>query len=171
MIDNKVHGRVWQFGDGIDTDLMLPMHASLRQPEEQQKFIFEANRPGWVDQAEGGDIIVAGRNFGIGSARPAARVLRDFGIAAVVAEGVNGLFMRNAVNFGLLCMEAPGVLGIFDEMDSACIHIDSWIVENERSGLSVPGRPVPDDLKQLMLSGGLRRRLEEAGYIAPAPSR
>lgn len=55
-----------------------------------------------------GDIIVGGLNFGAGSSRPAARSLRNLGIAAPVAESVNGLFFRNAANYGLLALERPG---------------------------------------------------------------
>jgi aconitase A len=70
------------------------------------------NRLGWVDQVRAGDIIVGGLNYGMGSSHPAARSLRNLGIAALLAESINGLFFRNAVNFGLLALGCWGRCGI-----------------------------------------------------------
>ena len=70
-------GRVWKFGDDINTDLMVPAIAMTKPAEERLKYCFSANRPGWVDMVKEGDIIVGGKNFGLGSSRPGAEVLRD----------------------------------------------------------------------------------------------
>ena len=66
-------GKVWKFGDDINTDLMLPGPLLFATEEEQKKAVFSANRPGWVDQVRAGDVIIGGLNFGMGSSRPAAR--------------------------------------------------------------------------------------------------
>lgn len=163
---NTIEGRVWKFGDGMNTDLLLPMHASLRPPEKQTAYVFEANRPGWAQQVEAGDIIVAGRYFGIGSSRPAAQVLRNLGIAAVVADGVNGLFMRNAINFGLPCFDADGVTAMFVEGDVARINNVEWRIANRRTGAAIQAIALPDNLRKIMLTGGLRAHLQAEGYIA-----
>jgi 3-isopropylmalate/(R)-2-methylmalate dehydratase small subunit len=102
-----ISGKVWKFGDDINTDLMLPGPLLFATEEKQKRAVFSANRPGWVDQVRTGDIIVGGLNYGMGSSRPAARSLRNLGIAALLAESINGLFFRNAVNFGLLPSNAP----------------------------------------------------------------
>ena len=104
-----ISGAVWIFGDNINTDLMLPGPMLFASEEEQKRAVFAANRPGWVDQVRPGDIIIGGLNYGMGSSRPAARSLRNLGVAAVIAHSINGLFFRNAVNFGLLALECPGV--------------------------------------------------------------
>jgi len=104
----KYVARVWKFGDNINTDLILPNVAFYLTPQEQLKYIFRANRPGWVDLVQPGDILIGGRNFGMGSSRPAARNLKNLGLACLVAEGVNGLFYRNCVNFAFLQPSAPG---------------------------------------------------------------
>ena len=62
-------GRVWKFGDDINTDLMLPGPLLTASEAEQARAVFSANRPGWIDQIAPGDIIVGGRNFGTGSSR------------------------------------------------------------------------------------------------------
>ncbi len=69
-------GRVWKFGDNINTDLMLPGPYLYRSPEEQARAVFMNNRPGWVDQVQTGDAIIGGFNYGMGSSRPAARSIR-----------------------------------------------------------------------------------------------
>ena len=73
-------GRVWKFGDNINTDLMLPGRCCISSPEQQARAVFMNNRPGWVDQVQKGDVIVGGFNYGMGSSRPAARSLRNCGV-------------------------------------------------------------------------------------------
>jgi 3-isopropylmalate/(R)-2-methylmalate dehydratase small subunit len=99
--DGLLEGRCWRFGDNINTDLMFPTASFRATPEERLKLVFSANRPGWSELVQPGDIIIAGSNFGTGSGRPAATVLGYLKIAAVIASSVNGLFMRNAINAGL----------------------------------------------------------------------
>src|SRR3981189_3350565 len=111
--------RVWKFGDDINTDLMLPGPLLTASEEEQRRAVFSANRPGWVDQVRRGDIIIGGRNFGTGSSRPAARSLRNLGLGALIAESINGLFFRNAVSFGFLALQRPGITTAFEESQTA----------------------------------------------------
>ena len=160
-------GRVWKFGDDINTDLMLPGPLLTASEEEQRRAVFSANRPGWVDQVRPGDIIIGGRNFGTGSSRPAARSLRNLGLGALVAESINGLFFRNAVSFGFLALECPGIGAAFEEGQIAEIAIETWTVRNRDTGAVLPVRPVPDQLLSLMTSGGIYPLLEKQGLIAP----
>ena len=84
-------------------------------PKDQAKHVFEANRPGWVNEMRAGDFIVAGRNFGMGSSRPAPMVLNALSVGCVLADSINALFFRNCVSFGLLALECPGVSEMFQE--------------------------------------------------------
>lgn len=59
-----VIGKIWKFGDNINTDLMVPTPSLYLPPAEQKRFVFSANRPGWVDLVRPGDIIIGGKNFG-----------------------------------------------------------------------------------------------------------
>lgn len=162
-----ITGRVWKFGDDINTDLMLPGPLLMASEEEQRRAVFSANRPGWVDQIAPGDIIIGGRNFGTGSSRPAARSLRNLGLGALIAESINGLFFRNAVSFGFLALECPGVHTAFDEGQSAEIAIDTWTVRNRDTGATFAISPLPEQLLSLMTSGGIYPLLEKQGLIAP----
>jgi len=165
-----VTGRVWKFGDNINTDLMLPnsVNGGGATLDEQARAVFSANRPGWVEAMRPGDIIVGGKSYGMGSNRPAARSLRHLGVACVIAETINGLFFRNCVNFGLLALECPGVSAAFEEMQTAEIALGEFKVRNRETGTVLQARPVPDNLLALMQNGGIFPLLEKRGLIAPA---
>jgi len=163
-----IAGRVWKFGDDINTDLMLPGSVMVKSPEEQARAVFAANRPGWIDQMRPGDVIVAGKNYGMGSNRPAARSLRNIGIGFLLAESINGLFFRNSVNFGFLALECPGAEAAFDEGDTAELEIDAgWSVRNARTGATLTPARIPERLLRLMRGGGIFPLLEAEGLIAP----
>ena len=95
-----ITGRVWKFGDNINTDLMLPniVNGGASTLDEQGSAVFSANRPGWVDEMRPGDFIVGGKSYGIGSNRPAARSLRHIGVACLLAETINGLFKAEVIH-------------------------------------------------------------------------
>ena len=162
-----ITGRVWKFGDDINTDLMLPGPLLTASEEEQRRAVFSANRPGWVDEVRPRDILIGGRNFGTGSSRPAARSLRNLGLGALIAESINGLFFRNAVSFGFVAFECGGIHAAFEEGQTAEISIESWTVRNRESGAVLPISPVPEQLLSLMISGGIYPLLEKEGLIAP----
>ena len=162
-----IAGRVWMFGDNINTDLMLPGSLLFATEDEQKRAVFSANRPGWVDEMRTGDIIVGGLNYGMGSSRPAARSLRSLGIAALVADSINGLFFRNAVNFGLIALECPGVHAAFAEGQTGEISLDDFTVRNRDTGAVLEASPVPPMLLDMMRHGGVYPDLERRGLIAP----
>ncbi len=163
----KFTGKVWKFGPDINTDLILPGHVHWASPEEQARCVFEANRPGWVDEVTQGDIIVAGKNFGMGSSRPAARSLKNLGLACLVAESINGLFFRNCVNWGFPALECPGVFDAFEEGDTAEVSLIDFVVRNTASKVALAGGEIPASLLATLEAGGLYPQLEAEGLIAP----
>jgi 3-isopropylmalate/(R)-2-methylmalate dehydratase small subunit len=163
----KFTSRVWKFPDNINTDLILPNAAFYLTPQEQIQYVFKANRPGWVELVRPGDILIGGRNFGMGSSRPAARNLKNLGLACVVAHSINGLFYRNAVNFAFPAMECEGVQDLFDEGDEAEIDFASGSVTNKTRGTSLSGRTIPGELLRIVEAGGIFPLLEREGLIAP----
>jgi 3-isopropylmalate/(R)-2-methylmalate dehydratase small subunit len=163
----KFTARVWKFGDNINTDLILPNVAFYLTPEEQLKYIFRANRPGWVDLVQKDDILIGGKNFGMGSSRPAARNLKNLGLACLVADSINGLFYRNCVNFAFPAMECPGIEGLFEEGETAEVDFESGIVKNVSTGRTMTGRTIPPQLLKIVSAGGIFALLETEGAIAP----
>jgi len=160
-------GRVWKVGDNINTDLILPSAAFYLTSEEQARHVFSANRPGWADQVQRGDILIGGKNFGMGSSRPAARSLKNLGLACLVAPYVNGLFFRNCVNFAFPAVECPGVDEAFEEGDIAEVDVAQAIVKNVTHGTKLTGKPMPPKLLVLVQAGGIYPLLEKEGLIAP----
>jgi 3-isopropylmalate/(R)-2-methylmalate dehydratase small subunit len=159
-------GRVWKFGDDINTDLVIPNFAVLMPVAEQLQHCFSANRPGWVDQVQAGDVLVVGRNFGVGSARNIGSIFHGLGIAGVVAESFNGLGLRNCINVGLPSLPCPGVMDVFAEGDVADVDWINGAVHNVTRGTQVRGNPVPPQLQAIVLGGGVEGVLRREGYLA-----
>ena len=163
----KFTGKVWRFPANINTDLILPMKVYYEEPVVQARHVFGANRPGWVDEIAPGDIIIAERNFGMGSSRPAARSLKLLGLGCLLADSINGLFYRNCINFGFPALECPGVSEMFCEGDTAEADFDTGRVTNLSSNTATDAVAVPDSLRRVLEMGGIYPLLEAEGKIAP----
>jgi 3-isopropylmalate/(R)-2-methylmalate dehydratase small subunit len=129
--------------------------------------MFEANRPGWSAQVQPGDILVAGRNYGMGSGRPAAQVMKDLGLVCLLAESLNGLFLRNCVNLAFPALEIPGVHAAFEEGDEAEVDFTAGRIKNRRTGVELLGAPWPESALQTLKAGGLEAELELEGLLHP----
>ncbi|MDT5350593.1 MAG: 3-isopropylmalate/(R)-2-methylmalate dehydratase small subunit [Mycobacterium sp.] len=161
-----VTGRVWKFGDDINTDLIIPGFAILLPREEQPQHCFSANRPGWVDQVQEGDVLVAGLNFGVGSGRAIGDVFVQLGITCVVAESFNGLGLRNCINAGLPALPCPGLLDAFNEGDVAEVDWTSGAVRNVTQRRALQGQPLPPALQHIVTAGGVEAMLRADGYLS-----
>jgi len=160
-----ISGRVWVFGDSLNTDAMYPAFAMKLNIPEAAKHVFHEVRPGWADLVEAGDIVLAGRNFGVGSSRPVATLFRHLGIAALVAEEFNSLFLRNAINAGLPALTVPGVTDQFGDGDRGSFDIATGEYRNETTGASGQVPPLPALVLEILASGGVLARLAEQGYL------
>lgn len=158
-------GKAWIFGDDINTDLIIPGYALFMPPEEQRRQCFSANRPGWVDEVQPGDVLIGGRNFGVGSARAIGDIFVGLGISGIVAESFNGLGLRNCVNVGLPVLPCSGVTAAFEEGDTAEVDWHSGRVENLTKGTTIGGQPVPEVLRNIVEAGGVEEMLRSEGYL------
>lgn len=160
--------RAWVFGDDVDTDALSPgiyMRAPL---EELAKHCLETRDPEFAGSVRPGDVVVGGRNFGMGSSREqAAEVLCHLGVKAVLAISFAGIFYRNAFNLGLpavVCTDA-GRIGAGDEVE---LDLEAGSVSNLTTREDLRCEPVPGHLAGLVAAGGLipllqRRLREDAG--------
>jgi 3-isopropylmalate dehydratase small subunit len=148
-----LRGRVWTFGDSIETDAINPYY---RYPtmEELKLHTMEAYRPEFPKEVRPGDILVAGRNFGCGSSRPGL-VLREVGIAAIIAESVARLFLRNSIDRAIPIFIAPGITGIVNDGETLELDYPNAIARNVASGVSVPLRTFPPLIEEIFSAGGL----------------
>ena len=158
-------GKVWTFDDNVSTDLMMPglVRSRIMSFEDMAPYCMHANRPDWAAQVQTGDIIVAGRNFGCGSSRPAARILQALGISVVVADSLSRLFFRNSVNVGFPVLICPGVSAAFQESHLATVDLETGLVTNLTTGTTLQGEALPSDSPpyQLLKAGGLDPFLKE----------
>jgi 3-isopropylmalate/(R)-2-methylmalate dehydratase small subunit len=149
-------GRVWKFGDDLDTDAIVPgRYLILNTPEELAKHAFEGVRPEFKDQVKPGDIIVAGDNFGCGSSREHAPLaLKGAGVRYVIAKSFARIFFRNSINIGLTlleCAEADRISGgDVLEVDEA-----KGIIKNKTKKETYKVKPLPEFLVEIVRSGGL----------------
>ena len=160
-----LQGRAWVFGDSVDTDNMYPGFAMKLSLEEAAKHVFYDLRPGWVEQVGAGDVVVAGRNFGIGSSRPVAQLLRQLGVAALVAEEFNSLFFRNSINLGLPALTIPGVTRAIRDGDEIRIDVAGACIERVADGAKSTGVPLPGFVLEILERGGLMPMLAADGFL------
>jgi 3-isopropylmalate/(R)-2-methylmalate dehydratase small subunit len=116
-------GRVWKYGDDVNTDVIFPGRYTYQQmePAEMAKHAMEDLDPEFARKVKPGDAVVAGKNFGCGSSREqAAACLKAAGVQAVVAKSFARIYFRNAINLGLAvlqCAEASDALKPGDEVE------------------------------------------------------
>ena len=150
-----IRGRVWLFGDNVDTDVITPGVYVDAPMEEMKKHVLEALNPRFPKEVKAGDIIVAGKNFGCGSSRETAPdAIKALGIGAVVAESFARIFFRNAVSIGLPILPCPGAPKAFGEGDEAEVDIFGARVKNLSSSQTLAGQPLAKDILDILSGGG-----------------
>ncbi|MFH8769930.1 3-isopropylmalate dehydratase [Streptomyces sp. NPDC017958] len=169
-MNTLITGRVWVVGDSVTTDAMYPAFAMKLPVPEAARHVFYELRPGWTGQVRPGDLVVAGRNFGLGSSRPVAALFRELGVAALVAEEFNSLFLRNCVNHGLPALTVPGVTAAFTDGDTARLDFAEGWVENTATGTRLRGSALPPLVLDILAAGGILPKLAREGYV-PVPQR
>ncbi|MBI4824290.1 MAG: 3-isopropylmalate dehydratase small subunit [Nitrospirae bacterium] len=152
-----IRGRVWKFGDNIDTDAIIPArYLNTSEPKELARHVMEDADRDFQKKVKEGDIIVAGKNFGCGSSREHAPIaIKASGIQAVVAESFARIFFRNAFNIGLLIFEAKDISSHTSEGDVLEIDVVKGIIKNLNKGIEFPSEPIPAFMQELVSAGGL----------------
>lgn len=154
-------GRVWKFADNIDTDVLAPGLYMKSPLKELAKHCLEAIEPRFAAEAKSGDIVVAGRNFGMGSSREqAVMALRELGIGAVLARSFAGIFYRNALNLGLLALVCPEADAIRPDTTLSVDPATARARDPERGNV-YDCEPLPAHLLQMVAEGGLLPHLEK----------
>lgn len=154
-------GRIFLFGDDIDTDQLAPGQYMRGGIEALTAHCLEAARPDFASSVRPGDVVVAGTNFGMGSSREqAAEALRHLGVAGVVARSFAGIFYRNAINLGLPVLVADDLDGIADG-DAADLDLAAGELRLIGKDRTVRLEPLPDNLKAMLADGGLVPHLKK----------
>jgi 3-isopropylmalate dehydratase small subunit len=155
----KFSGKVWKFGDHVDTDQIIPAEYLVSENlGSMNKFIFEKVRPGMASKVSKGDIIVAGKNFGCGSSREhAPRALIQAGFSCIVAESFARIFFRNSINIGLLVIECK-----VDAKEGDTITADPKKGKiTDSNGIEYEFPQYPEFIASLIAKGGLMAKIKE----------
>ena len=152
-------GKVWVFGDNVDTDQIIPAERLVASNlDHLNDFIFEKVRPGFAQEVQKGDILVAGRNFGCGSSREHAPLsLIEAGFKCIIAESFARIFYRNSMNIGLLLVECK-----VDSPTEGC----EAVVDPDHGKVVVDGKEYkfpeyPEFITELINEGGLMNLVKE----------
>ncbi|MGO4331266.1 3-isopropylmalate dehydratase [Cupriavidus sp. 2TAF22] len=158
-------GRIWRFGDNVDTDQMAPGAHMKDGIEQIARHCLAGLRPEFPAGVRPGDLLVGGCNFGVGSSREQApQALRQLGVAAVVATSFAGLFYRNAINLGLPVLTCADTSRLADGAQ-ARLDLDRSVLLLP-DGSRVACDAIPEFLRALLRAGGLVPHLK-ARLAAP----
>ena len=152
----SLQGKVWKFGDHIDTDLIsAARYLNTSEPSELAKYVMEDADPEFVKKMSEGDIIVAGENFGCGSSREHAPIaLKYAGVSAVIAPTFARIFYRNAFNMGLPIFELEESAEI-NEGDTVKVDMSRGEIINITQSKTYKFSPIPEFMQELVDAGGL----------------
>ena len=151
----KIRGKVIKYGDGINTDVIIPgKFLVYTDSMELAKHAMEGLDPVFSRKVEDRKVIVAGRNFGCGSSREQAPIaLKYAGVQCVLADSFARIFYRNAINIGLPILECEGLSEIVSDGDELKVNFDEGIIENISKGRRMKTNPIPEFLLQIMEKG------------------
>ncbi len=162
-MENSIRAKAVKVGDNIDTDVIIPgRYLVYTDPETLGKHCFEPIMPDFYEKSKrmGGVVVVAGKNFGMGSSREQAVVaLKGAGVKAVVAESFARIFYRNCINQGLPAIKVPGISEVVEEGDEIDINLEEGKLKiyskdgKLKKEFEIP--KLPPMLLEILKSGGL----------------
>ena len=153
----KIEGKVFKYGDNIDTDQIYPgRYLELTEPEAIAEHALEGIDPEFSEKVEPGDIIVGGKNFGCGSSREHAVIcLKEKEIGAVIAESFARIFFRNSINTGLPIVECPEAAKDAETGDEFEVNVEEGTVRNLSRDKTYTFPPFPEEIGKIIDAGGL----------------
>ena len=156
-----LHGRVWKFGNNVDTDVIIPVqHTIGTDLKEFGKHCMEGLDPHFADKVSPEDIIIAGANFGCGSSRePAPLAIKAVGISCVIAKSFARIFYRNAFNVGLPLLDSADAWDGVEEGDEIEVNLDSGEIRVVSGGTIFKANAIPTFMQQLIRDGGLMNHI------------
>lgn len=159
-------GRAWKYGDNVDTDVIIPArYLNVSATKELARHCMEDLDPAFARAVQGGDVIVAGENFGCGSSREHAPLaIKGAGVSCVVARSFARIFYRNAINVGLPILESPEAVEDAESGHQLEIDLEAGQIHNVTVGKVYQAEPYPPFMLDIIQAGGLvpytRQRLE-----------
>ena len=154
-MESKLTGRVWKYGDDVNTDVIFPgkYTYSISDRKEMAQHALEDLDPSFVKNVRPGDIIVAGKNWGCGSSREQAVIcLKEIGVGAIVARSFARIYFRNSINEGLPIVTCDAVDSV-ESGDEVTVDFGAGRVTTPRGSYTFP--PLDPSVMEILSTGGL----------------
>jgi 3-isopropylmalate dehydratase small subunit len=163
----KLEGRVWKFGDNIDTDVIIPARfLNVSDKDLLAKNCFVDLKPDFAKTVRPGDVIVAGNNFGCGSSREHAPLaIKAAGVSVVIAKSFARIFYRNAFNIGLPILESEEAVKNFEEGSPIQVDLESGEITDGNKDARVTAKPIPSFMREIVDAGGLVAYIKQRGSL------
>lgn len=157
-------GRVWKFGDNINTDEIIPArYLNTSEPAELAAHLMEDADPDFPVKVSPGDVIVGGENFGCGSSREHAPIaIKAAGVSCVIAKSFARIFFRNAINIGLPIVVAVDAVDGIEQGHSVDIDLDAGRIRNLDTGEEFSFPAFPGELQGIISEGGLMNYVKKS---------
>ena len=161
----QARGAVFKYGDNVDTDVIIPArYLNIADPKELATHAMEDIDTEFVKKVQPGDIIVANKNFGCGSSREhAPRVIKDNGVACVIAASFARIFYRNAINIGLPILECAEAAEAIQAGDTVSIDFGTGTITDETTGQTFQALPFPEFIQGIIDADWMSNSLKARG--------
>lgn len=152
-----LEGKVWRYGDNIDTDVIIPArYLNSFDPKELATHCMVDIDETFAGNVKEGDIMVGGHNFGCGSSREHAPIaIKASGVPVVIAASFARIFYRNAINIGLPILECPEASDGIRDGDDVSVDFDTGVITNLTTGERYQAESFPPFIQNIIAKGGL----------------
>ena len=163
----KLEGKVWRYGDNIDTDVIIPArYLNSFDPKELAAHCMEDIDTSFAKKVRAGDIMVGGKNFGCGSSREHAPVaIKASGIPVIIAADFARIFYRNGINIGLPLLEIGDAVEKIKADDVLRVDTSAGTIEDLTTGDKFQAHPLPGFVQDIAKAGGLINYIKEKGSL------
>lgn len=160
-----LEGKVWRYGDNIDTDVIIPArYLNSFEPKELASHCMVDIDETFAGKVQKGDIMVGGKNFGCGSSREHAPIaIKASGIPVIIAASFARIFYRNAINVGLPVLEIGDAVNSIKAGDVVEVDLAKGTITDKTTGQTFQARPLPGFVRDIAAAGGLINYIKGAG--------
>ena len=152
----EIQGRVWKYGDNVNTDVIFPgkYTYTVSEPSEMPQYALEDLDPQFAGDVKPGDIIVGGTNWGCGSSREQAVVcLSEANLGAIIAKSFARIYYRNCLNNALPAIVCPKAVDAIQNGEDVSINLEEGVIRCGAGEFSFP--PLPEAVMEIFNAGGL----------------
>ena len=153
----ELKGKVWRYGDNIDTDVIIPArYLNTFDPKELASHCMVDIDETFAKNVKDGDIMVGGKNFGCGSSREHAPVaIKASGVPVVIAASFARIFYRNGINIGLPLLEIGADVEKIPAGDELSVDVSTGVIQDLTTGDTFQAHPLPGFIQDIAKAGGL----------------